>query len=276
MFSSLVDGIDFIIPPWPEFITSSYRYFRQDEKHVTRVCKSFVLLFMLERTLYFTEDGHDISVKAGEWYIQVPGLRQEGRRGSPAPSYYYIHFKALACPAGCNGNEDKTMNKGYFTLPVRGKFDAGQFKPLFDQLEYISKRRPYDILGKQAVFLSILDNLMCMEWFSSFGRNDFLVEVMDYLAENFNKPVTSADLARKFNFSADYIARKMKQYSGITPNRRIQQLKIEKAKQLLANTDHTLAFIAQEVGYNDLSVFYKAFRKQTGIAPGKWRQKNRI
>jgi AraC-like DNA-binding protein len=67
----------------------------------------------------------------------------------------------------------------------------------------------------------------------------------------------------------------MKRYSGITPYQYIQQIRIEKAKELLANTDYKLSFIAKEVGYHDLTVFYKAFRKTAGIAPGKWRLRNR-
>ena len=76
--------IRFEYPFVPYCTLNSYRYFSPQEKHVTRICREYVLLFMLKNELYFTEDNRDIVLKKGEWYIQVPGLKQdvlvEGRK----------------------------------------------------------------------------------------------------------------------------------------------------------------------------------------------------
>jgi len=269
----------FNIPPWPEYLVSSYRHFKDGEKHVTRICNDFVLIFMLERELYFTENGFHVEVKPGQWYMQIPGLKQEGLRGSPAPKYFYIHFKASGRAA--SGEENMVQGRmefkgkpSTFTLPIRGSFDPKFFKPMFDQLEFI-KRYPSDILGQQAVFLNILSHLTAASDPETDDIQNIINQMMDYLSRNYNKRISCKDLSDRFHFTEDYLTRKMKQYAGITPWQYIQHLRIEKAKELLVNTDYTLSSIAGTIGYNDLSVFYKAFRKLTGMAPGEWRMKKR-
>lgn len=269
----------FNIPPWPDFQKGSYRFFKDGEKHITRICNDFVLIFMFEHTLYFTENGREISINPGEWYLQIPGLKQEGRKGSPAPVYYYIHFQASGYYSdnelhNSKNRMDVVGNSSGFVFPIRGKFDISYFKPLIDQLDSSLKMRPSDILEKQAVFLSIMNHLATVNTLSE-GIHDMMCKVTEYLALNYNKSLACSDLYEEFHFTVDYITRKMKQYTGLTPWQYVQRIRIEKAKELLNNTDYTLSSIAQEIGYEDISVFYRAFKKLAGIAPGAWRGKSR-
>ena len=49
----------------------------------------------------------------------------------------------------------------------------------------------------------------------------------------------------------------------------------ELSMQLLAERDLTVDEIADRLGFNDASTFYRAFRKWTGQAPGAWRAQAR-
>ena len=51
----------------------------------------------------------------------------------------------------------------------------------------------------------------------------------------------------------------------------LTQLRIEKAKDLLAHTDKRLSDIAMDVGYNEPNYFSHVFRKQEGITPKEYR-----
>ena len=44
---------------------NNYRKFFSGEKHVTRVINEYVLIFMLENVLYFSEDGREVEVRDG-------------------------------------------------------------------------------------------------------------------------------------------------------------------------------------------------------------------
>lgn len=281
MFRSSEKEFTLIIPPWPSFITGSYRCFYENEKHVTRICKDYVLLFILKNSLNFIEDGKELTLNSGEWYIQLPGLMQEGKTGSPSPEYYYIHFQAehnITDNLYTSSSKLETHNfenSSFISLPTRGIFKREVFTPYFDQIDNISKRRPANILAQQAIFLTILSNIISSINTTKDKTNELAIKVMDYLTENYNKPITCGDLERNFHFTSDYITRKMKLYCGITPHQYLQHLRIEKTKELLANTDHTMTVISSQVGYNDLSVFYKSFCKHTGTNPSSWRALNR-
>ncbi|HOJ11771.1 MAG TPA: AraC family transcriptional regulator [Clostridiales bacterium] len=166
---------------------------------------------------------------------------------------------------------DKSNSNKQIYFPVRGKFEQQQFKPLIDQLDYLSKRKPFNILRTQAIFLNILDKLASLTKSSASETRELAIQIMDFIAENFNKPLTWNHLSKKFNYSPDYLARIMKKHYGITLGQYIQEFRINKAKELLANTDYPLSAISREVGYSDVSLLYKAFRNQEGIAPGIWR-----
>lgn len=264
-----------VIPPWPEFLSASYRHFFYGERHITRICEHYVLLFMLEKTLLFTEDKKEVIVPKGEWYIQRPGLLQKGVSGSPAPSYFYIHFNAEEIDeAGHPYQKPPLMESApYVLIPHRGFFDHKYLKPLFDQLDYCYRTKTYDILGSQAIFLMILNSISA--WPQVASGKGLGIEVTRFLSENYNKEVRCETLAKEFNFSTEYINREMKQCTGMTPIQYLQHVRITRAMELLSNTDHTISFIAAEVGYHDVTVFYKAFYKLLEMSPGEWRNKSR-
>ncbi len=51
----------------------------------------------------------------------------------------------------------------------------------------------------------------------------------------------------------------------------IRGLRIEHARRLLRTTERTVLSVAFECGFDDLSTFYRAFRRETGISPHHWR-----
>ena len=61
---------------------------------------------------------------------------------------------------------------------------------------------------------------------------------------------------------------------GISPINYLLSLRIRESRMLLRSTDHTLAQIAQLVGFSSPSYFSQSFRKATGISPAQYRKQN--
>ena len=51
----------------------------------------------------------------------------------------------------------------------------------------------------------------------------------------------------------------------------VRRLRVEHAKHLLAQTDRTVLSIAFECGFEDLSTFYRAFKREAGSSPNQFR-----
>ncbi|MDZ4133023.1 MAG: AraC family transcriptional regulator [Dethiobacteria bacterium] len=158
---------------------------------------------------------------------------------------------------------------------MRGIFQKEHMVSLFSQLDELYRKFPWDVLGQQAIFLNILNHISDKKPGSIIKRNGFVYDILDDLHRNFNKPLSMQNLACKYNYSKDYISRKLKQETGYTPFEYVQSIRLQTAKEFLSNTDYSVDIISRQVGYSDVSLLYKAFKATTGKTPGQWRKKSR-
>ena len=59
---------------------------------------------------------------------------------------------------------------------------------------------------------------------------------------------------------------------GVTISQYIDQIKLDKAKELLADSDSKISEIAQRLRYNNSTVFIEMFKKYEGVTPGGYRE----
>lgn len=62
------------------------------------------------------------------------------------------------------------------------------------------------------------------------------------------------------------------EHLGRTPGQEIQRARVERAKRLLATTDHKLAVIATMCGYEGSNSFGVAFHRLTSLTPDGYRK----
>jgi len=97
----------------------------------------------------------------------------------------------------------------------------------------------------------------------------------ELLRENLDGVVSLSQLAAECGLSVSHFARAFKATFGIPPHQWLIQRRIERALELLANGEATLADIALSSGFGDQAAFTRAFRKAVGVAPGRWRREHR-
>ena len=67
-----------------------------------------------------------------------------------------------------------------------------------------------------------------------------------------------------------------REYTGIGISDYVTNIKMEKAMQLLRETDTNVQEIVTAIGNTDASAFIRLFKKKTGMTPGQYRKANRI
>jgi AraC-like DNA-binding protein len=83
--------------------------------------------------------------------------------------------------------------------------------------------------------------------------------------------VSIADVARQLNVSHAHLSRQFRRDFQMTPSEYLHQLRVAEATFRLS-IGEPIIDISQDVGYNDLSRFYKQFRKNTRTSPGVCRE----
>lgn len=94
----------------------------------------------------------------------------------------------------------------------------------------------------------------------------------DYLQARFAEDVSVSELAAIANLSPFHFIRMFKRSTGLSPHAYQRQLRVERAKELLAITDMSIADIAVAVGYDTAQSLSKMFRSETSNSPGRWRR----
>ncbi len=98
--------------------------------------------------------------------------------------------------------------------------------------------------------------------------------VIEYMEENYNQEFTIEDIAMTANYSTFHFIRIFKAETGKTPFEYLLDIKVDKAKHLLENTDQTITDICFASGFNNRSHFSVVFKKKTGYSPSQYRKIN--
>lgn len=245
-------GINFDLPI--AFKYASLRFFEENEHHITRYCRENVLLLVYEGALRFSENGEQIEVSAGEYYIQKKNTYQCGEIASDAPKYLYIHF-------------DAEWTDGAEAFPYRGKFNYDTLSELIIRIDSLSHRvTSYNEL--QYLFLKLLMKLK-----EKRTENDTARALIEYIDKNLCKISSLSDICKEFHYSKNYIIRIFNKEFGLSPIQYINEVKIKRAMYLLETTSRPVKEIMEECGYLDYPYFYKRFVKKTGASPQNWRKR---
>ena len=98
-----------------------------------------------------------------------------------------------------------------------------------------------------------------------------LLEILNYIEQNYGGKLTLSTLSNKFSLSESYISRLFKNELDSKPSEYINNIRISAAEALLSTTDMSVCEIAERVGYSDVYYFSKTFKRLVGYSPSKMR-----
>lgn len=103
------------------------------------------------------------------------------------------------------------------------------------------------------------------------GGNNILGKAMNYINENLGRSFRLSDMADALNISETYLYKIFVSKTGKSPAAFIQNLRMETAKQALANQSLPIKMIAGNLGYADVSHFSTVFKRTWGVSPRAYR-----
>lgn len=101
---------------------------------------------------------------------------------------------------------------------------------------------------------------------------DAIHQLKQYILSHSQEDISLDSLARKVGLSPIYISKIFKEKQGVNYIDFLTECRIEKAKELIRDTDKSIKEITFEVGYHDPNYFSKVFKKLCNLSPKEYRK----
>ena len=99
---------------------------------------------------------------------------------------------------------------------------------------------------------------------------------VDYIEENYASDLNMAVVSNYISMNYSLFSYSFKQYTGSNFVNFLKDIRMKKAKELLAETDMKIIEISQEVGYDNEKHFMKIFKATCGVSPSEYRKNMRV
>lgn len=208
-------------------------------------------------------------------YFTSPGV-SHSCANTKQTQYIIVFFKILS----------DELAKKIDLLPVGiAPRDLMSCKQMLSQSAYeLSSNTEYGKLRANAYFELFLSAALENSLFSvsasnlsehsiSAMNNSNIERAASYIHNNFSGEISIDDLAEISQFEQRQFFRVFKEKFGTTPNKYINELRISKAKTLLANTNMTIAETASYCGFKTEHYFSRVFKAHEGLSPIEYRKK---
>jgi len=247
---------------------NQYYDYMQDERH--DYCLQYVIsgegFFFTNDTLY--------TVGKGDIFL-LPRSSEHYYKANPNNpyDYFWIHFNG-------SGIEEYLSRIGISDAnPVIENVYDETIVEIFEKLMDVSKNKTninellilslgYELLYKIASKINSHET----------ATNDFFEElcnnVTNYIIENFKKPITLDDIAKKFSLDKRYLIRLYKRGTGYTPIHFLINYRLEYACILLKQ-GYPVNEVVCASGFNDIPNFNVRFKKIIGVTPSEFRLMNK-
>lgn len=181
---------------------------------------------------------------------------------------YWIHFKGkLAVEFSRQAITPVEIRSG---IDSRISHRIDLFEEIFHTLELGYSRE--NLLYACSIFYHYLGTLRFLQQYRNGGTGDdspknAVAVAIHFMKENIEKKLSLKEIARCAGYSASYFSVLFSQCTGYPPLTYFNQLKIQKACQLLDFTDMKVNQVCYKVGIGDCYYFSRLFRKVMGISP---------
>ena len=236
-----------------------------------RLLDEFQLIYISRGKGFFSSKSCDeTEIKAGDFFLLFPG---EWHNYRPAEDTgwdeYWIGFGGI--------NMDNRVQNNFFNR-AKPVFTAGLSDEIVMMYKHAIEVAKAQETGFQQMLAGIVNYLLGLTYaknrLNTFEDlqvvhqiNKAKIIMLDFYAND----IKLEDVAEQVNMSYSWFRRVFRQYTGFSPSQYLQELRLQKSKELLTNTLKPIKEIAYAVGFENADYFCTAFRKKTNTTPLRYR-----
>lgn len=151
-------------------------------------------------------------------------------------------------------------------------------EPLKKILREFSTQKIFYRANSSAILKNILVKLYRYSLANTENSATAISKVLDYIKNNYASPLNNEILSSMSGYHEYHLNRLFVKYTGTSIHKYILNIRINEAKKMLLTTEHSLATIAENVGFNSNTHFSSYFKQVMGISPLEFRKqfKNKL
>lgn len=237
-----------------------------------RILNEYQLLYITEgEGIFNSAHAKDIPLKAGDLFLLFPGewhtYHPTGKNGWKS---YWIGFKGK--------NVDDRVKAGFLSVdkPIyHVGFSADIIRLYEEAYKRAQKESPYS----QQILAGIVNHLVglmyalerSMELSKDHTRVDMINLARLRIRESLEVDLTIQQVAEELGVSYSNFRKLFKEFTGISPALYQQDLRLQRAKELLATTTISIKEIAYRLRFESPDYFSSKFKIKTGKKPSEFR-----
>lgn len=229
------------------------------------------------------QNGKKYNQQPGDIYFTPPGCEHSLYVFRNGTNYFCLSFSTeIAEAALTQYPELKADFSNFPSMLPAGEARMGALCALFDMLlpagESIVRNAggPGPFLAAAAVAVAlgaaaeyVQEELPRAQ--SAPNADEAVRETLRYVDEHFYEELSVEGMAARAGLSKSCFCKKFAALAGMAPKRYLTEKRMHEALKLIHGSDLSLNRIAEEVGYQDFSTFYRGFTKMTGCSPSQYR-----
>lgn len=241
-----------------------------------RVLSEYQLLYQSEgEGLFRSASVGERRLKAGDMFLLFPG---EWHSYHPLADVgwksHWIGFRGA--------NMDHRVRAGFLSPshPIYHVGYSGEILHLYEEAMRVAQvEGPYVQQTLAGVVNHLVGLMYSLERTNQLSRNHEHVDMINQarllIRNGLEADLTIQDIARDMGVSYSNFRKLFKEFAGVSPALYQQELRIQRAKELLATTDMSVKQIAYRLRFDSPDYFSSKFKMKTGVKPSEFREQSR-
>ena len=212
----------------------------------------------------FLLDEEFVRADSGSLIILRPGQKNHYEFSSDSFSdYYWIHFTGYGIP--------EIIEKLKLDASI---FNVGDFFEFKDIIDSMSKATVVEDFITDTYLSSAVYMLLSQASKRIYVPDTPLRKVLTHMQNETVNTLSNVDYAQMCRLSEYHFIRAFKKCTGLTPHKYMAKITVNKAIELLTNTNLNISEIADMLGFEDSLYFSRFFKKETGYSPKNYIKEN--
>lgn len=262
-----------------DLVIHSMGYFPKAEGHyIIRESGigEYILIYCTKGEGWFILNGNKYIVPENHFFILPAEIPHQYGASEDSPWYiYWVHFKGRKAPI------ISSVLQGVIPINRGDNSRINDRVAFFDELLNVMECTIQDstISYVNLSFNHLISSFLHISTYRkakySEGKAEntsFISLATHFMYENIENKLTLHDIARHFGYSDSYFYRLFFKETNYAPITYFLHLKIERASQLLKNTNLKINQIALKLAFDDPYYFSRIFKKIVGMSPKSYRQ----